>query len=155
MAESYIAPLQRVKNDDAAKRVRLTLPDPEEVMIVHGIEGRLGQVFRNLIDNALSFSPPDGVVTIRVERDTAKRQWKVMVEDAGPGIPDGKLEAIFDRFYSERPEGEAFGRHSGLGLSIAKQIVDAHRGTIYAENRMDEKGARLGARFTVVLNALG
>jgi two-component system sensor histidine kinase ChvG len=156
MADSYMAPLQRVKDDGSKKpRVLLNLPDDDEVLIVQGIEGRLAQVFRNLIDNALSFSPPDGFVTIRVARDNAKRQWKVMVEDSGPGIPDGKLGAIFDRFYSERPEGEAFGRHSGLGLSIAKQIVDAHRGAIYAENVTDETGARLGARFTVALNALG
>lgn len=155
MAESYESPLQRLKDDHAKSRVSLDLPPANEVVIVHGIEGRLAQVFRNLIDNALSFSPPDAVVSIHVVRDAATRQWKVMVGDSGPGIPDGKLEAIFDRFYSERPEGEAFGRHSGLGLSIAKQIVDAHRGRIYAENIIDETGARKGARFTVVLNALG
>ena len=94
-------------------------------------------------------------VRIRISRDNVKRQWKIMVEDNGPGIPDAKLAAIFDRFYSERPEGEAFGKHSGLGLSIAKQIVDAHKGSIYAENITDETGVRKGARFTVALNALG
>lgn len=156
LAQSYIAPLQRVKDDfDSSPRAVLDLPPESEVLIIHGIEGRLAQVFRNLIDNALSFSPADAPVLIRVVKDTGKKQWKVMVEDRGPGIPDAKLEAIFDRFYSERPEGEAFGRHSGLGLSIAKQIVDAHRGVIYAENITDAKGTRLGARFTVALNALG
>lgn len=155
MADSYVEPLQRLKDTHGNHLVTLELPGPDTVMIVQGIEGRLAQVFRNLIDNAISFSPDNAAVAIRAVRDDAKRQWKVIVEDSGPGIPDAKLSAIFDRFYSERPEGEAFGRHSGLGLSIAKQIVDAHRGTIYAENIIDENGARKGARFTVVLNALG
>ena len=75
------------------------------------------------------------------------------VEDNGPGIPSNKLEAIFERFYSERPEGEKFGTHSGLGLSISKQIAEAHRGTLVAENRMDEQGNVIGARFTLKLPA--
>lgn len=149
MVDSYLTTSKNQNN------VVLNLPPESEVLIVQGIEGRLGQVFRNLIDNALSFSPPGASVTIRAEKDLGSRMWKVMVEDQGPGIPEGKLAAIFDRFYSERPEGEAFGRHSGLGLSIAKQIVDAHRGQIYAENVSDKTSARKGARFTVVLNALG
>jgi two-component system sensor histidine kinase ChvG len=155
MADSYVDPLDRLRDGHGNARVALELPPEDEVMIVSGIEGRLAQVFRNLIDNALSFSPPGAAVTIRAVKDSGRRQWNIMIEDAGPGIPDAKLGAIFDRFYSERPEGEAFGRHSGLGLSIAKQIVDAHRGRIYAENIVDETGARKGARFTVVLNALG
>ena len=73
------------------------------------------------------------------------------IDDEGPGIPEGKLEAIFERFYSERPSGEKFGTHSGLGLSISKQIVEAHRGTITAQNRRDADGAVTGARFTVRL----
>ena len=73
------------------------------------------------------------------------------ISDGGPGIPEGKLEAIFDRFYTERPAGEKFGTHSGLGLSISKQIVEAHDGTIEAENRKDESGRVCGARFTVRL----
>ena len=149
MVDSYVVTSKR------PNPVLLNLPPESDVLIVQGIEGRLGQVFRNLIDNAFSFSPPGASVTISAVKDPAARQWKVIVEDQGPGIPDAKLEAIFDRFYSERPEGEAFGRHSGLGLSIAKQIVDAHRGAIYAENIIDETGARKGARFTVALNALG
>ena len=75
----------------------------------------------------------------------------ILVEDNGPGIPENKLDAIFDRFYSERPKMEKFGTHSGLGLSISKQIVEAHRGTIRAENRKDESGMIIGARFTVQL----
>ena len=75
------------------------------------------------------------------------------VEDDGPGIPEGKCEAIFERFYTERPAEEKFGTHSGLGLSISRQIVTAHRGRITAENRRDTAGKVCGARFTVVLPA--
>jgi len=156
MAATYISPLARLHKDKTEKpRIHLHLPSEDQVLIVQGLEGRLAQVFRNLIDNALSFSPEGAAVTIRVERDEPRRQWKVMVEDKGPGIPEGKLNSVFDRFYSERPAGEAFGKHSGLGLSIAKQIVDAHKGRIYAENIVNANGERTGARFTVALNALG
>ena len=78
---------------------------------------------------------------------------RVAIEDAGPGIPEGKLGAIFDRFYSERPKGEDFGTHSGLGLAISKQIVEAHHGTIRAENRYDAENRLRGARFMVDLPA--
>ena len=118
---------------------------------VPGLEGRLGQVFRNLIGNAVSFSPPRGVITVRLEH--VGRRVQVSVEDQGPGIPPGKEQAIFERFYSERPEGEKFGTHSGLGLSISKQIVDAHRGVLYAENLKDTSGKVTGARFVVRLPA--
>jgi two-component system sensor histidine kinase ChvG len=113
------------------------------------LENRLAQVFRNLIDNAITFSPPDGVIRIRVARDG--NDVTVAVCDDGPGIPPAKLDAVFDRFYSERPAGEKFGTHSGLGLSISKQIVDAHDGEIRAENRKDDDGRILGARFIVRL----
>lgn len=76
---------------------------------------------------------------------------EVTVEDDGPGIPDARLENIFDRFYSERPEGEQFGQHSGLGLSISRQIVEALHGRIRAENRRDPGGRVIGARFLVRL----
>ena len=72
---------------------------------------------------------------------------EIAVEDEGPGIPQAKLEHVFDRFYSERPQGEQFGKHSGLGLSISRQIVEALKGRISAENRRDETGRVLGARF--------
>ena len=120
-------------------------------LTVPGIEDRLVQVFRNLIENAVSFSPPGGVIRITARRDGAF--VVVEVEDDGPGIPPAKLEAIFDRFYSERPPGEKFGTHSGLGLSISKQIVDSHRGTLKAENRTDAQGRVIGARFIVRLPA--
>jgi two-component system sensor histidine kinase ChvG len=78
---------------------------------------------------------------------------RVTIADDGPGIPPGKLTAIFERFYTERPAGEKFGVHSGLGLSISKQIVEAHGGRIVAENREGEDGRIHGALFTVTLPA--
>jgi two-component system sensor histidine kinase ChvG len=131
-------------------------PHPEVVMtppptslIIKGVEIRLVQVFQNLIDNALSFAPPGSAVTIAAQR--LGRMVQVTIDDKGPGIPENKLTAIFDRFYSERPRAEKFGTHSGLGLSIAKQIVEAHRGTIRAQNRRDDKDEITGARFVVQL----
>jgi two-component system sensor histidine kinase ChvG len=120
-------------------------------LVVHGIEGRLVQVWRNLISNAASFSPPGGSIRIAAAREGDR--VRVSVADDGPGIPIGKLDAIFDRFYSERPAGEKFGTHSGLGLSISKQIVEAHGGHIAAENRTAPDGRILGAVFTVTLPA--
>jgi len=131
----------------------LSLPTgaARNLLTVPGVESRLGQVFRNLIANAISFSPPGGVIRVAAQR--VDRVVAVTIEDNGPGIPEGKLEAIFDRFYSERPAGEKFGTHSGLGLSISKQIVEAHRGTIRAENRRDADGNVIGARLIVRLPA--
>ncbi len=120
---------------------------------VPAIEGRLVQVFRNLVANAVSFSPPEGRITYRVTRESSKDgDWvTVAIEDQGPGIPENKRETIFERFYTERPEGEKFGIHSGLGLSISRQIVEAHSGTLRAENLTGEDGKVGGARFTVRL----
>ncbi len=120
---------------------------PDEPLVALGVEDRLVQVFRNLIGNAISFSPAGGHVWLRAR--IAGRDVEIVVEDEGPGIPDAKLEGIFDRFYSERPRGERFGQHSGLGLSISKQIVEGLRGKISAENRRDAEGRILGARFVV------
>jgi len=115
---------------------------------VRGRDERLGQVFRNLIDNAVSFSPEQGKVTVTASRhDIVAR---VTVEDEGPGIPPGNLESIFERFYTERP-GESFGRNSGLGLSIARQIIEGAGGRIYAENRSSDNQQGGGARLIVEL----
>ncbi|MGK7867518.1 stimulus-sensing domain-containing protein [Falsiroseomonas sp. E2-1-a20] len=130
---------------------RLEIEAPASGLIVRGVEGRLVQVFRNLIGNAISFSPKGGKVTLRARR--TGQMVEFVIEDEGPGIPDAKLESIFDRFYSERPSSELFGQHSGLGLSISKQIVEGLRGRIAAENRRDASGAVLGARFIVRLPA--
>ena len=102
----------------------------------------------------MSFSPPGGTIRIAAQRrkDPARGGVvEVTFDDEGPGIPEGKREAIFERFYSERPKGEKFGTHSGLGLSISRQIIDAHGGTIAAENRRDGSGEVSGARFMVRL----
>jgi two-component system sensor histidine kinase ChvG len=135
----------------SAPRLTLAIPKGDRRLIVPGIETRLSQVFRNVIGNAVSFSPPGGEIRLTARHDG--RSVVVAVEDEGPGIPEDKLTAIFDRFYSERPLGEQFGTHSGLGLSISKQIVEAHRGVIWAENRKDGSAATIGARFSVRLPA--
>jgi two-component system, OmpR family, sensor histidine kinase ChvG len=136
-------------------RVKLGTDGPGPFKVL-GREGPMSQVFRNLIDNARSFSPPDGVVrvTLRQEPEGARRGVAVLVEDDGPGIPIENLETVFARFYTNRPKkaggalgGAAFGGHSGLGLSIAQQIVEAHGGKIRAENRQGEGGRPAGARF--------
>jgi two-component system sensor histidine kinase ChvG len=153
-----LAEIQNANDDPAAPKIVILENEgpaaegegPRPLM-VRGLEGRLGQVFRNLIGNAVSFSPPAGQITLRIFREP--RVVTVTVEDQGPGIPAGKELSIFDRFYTERPEGEKFGTHSGLGLSISKQIVEAHRGLIYAENILGEDGAVKGARFVVRLPA--
>jgi two-component system sensor histidine kinase ChvG len=136
--------------EDGAPRVTLDLAGARgRPLTVLGTESRLSQVFLNVIANAVSFSPPGG--EIRVRAGSEGRAVLVTVEDGGPGIPEDKLTAIFDRFYSERPAGEKFGTHSGLGLSISKQIVEAHRGQIRAENRYDPSGEVCGARFVIRL----
>ena len=119
-------------------------------LMVRGRDGPLGQVVRNLIDNARSFSPETGAVRVSLRQAAKGPQTlaRILVEDDGPGIPDDKLSKIFDRFYTDRPAGADFGNNSGLGLSIVKQIVATHRGDVHAENR--EEG---GARFTVDLPA--
>ncbi len=128
-------------------------PGDDGALIVEGDERRIAQLFENLIGNARSFSPPGGVIRLaarRYEVDGAA-VVEVTVEDDGPGLPEGRLEAIFERFYTERPPGETFGIHSGLGLSISKQIVEAHNGVIFAENRGADGGPTTGARFVVRL----
>ena len=140
------------ENGNKTAQVVLDLkPNPE--MKISGVQARLVQVMQNLISNALSFAPPE--TQVRVTSLRAKDgSIDLIVEDEGGGIPENKLEAIFDRFYSERPKTEKFGTHSGLGLSISKQIVEAHHGRIWAENRTDETGRIIGARFTVRLPSL-
>ena len=122
--------------------------------MARGLEGRIAQVVTNLLDNALSFSPAGSTITVSAGR-TPEGTIRITVEDQGPGIPEDNLASVFERFYSERPSSEAFGNHSGLGLSISKQIVDAHGGRIWAENiRPEDARADTppeGARFVVEL----
>jgi two-component system sensor histidine kinase ChvG len=134
--------------DAGQPRVSVEFVDDGELK-VNAIGDRLMQVFHNLIENATSFSPPSGAIRVKASR--TGRNVEVVIEDEGPGFPEGKLKEIFDRFYTERPRGEKFGTHSGLGLSISKQIVEAHGGTIRAQNRCDVDGTVLGARFVVCL----
>ena len=133
---------------------RVVAETPAAALRVRGLEGRLGQVFLNLVDNALSFSPPGGTVRMAAARSHDGR-IAIRVEDEGPGMPEENLERIFERFYSARPESEGFGDHSGLGLSISRQIVEAHGGRLWAENiRAPGEGPEVparGARFTVLL----
>jgi two-component system sensor histidine kinase ChvG len=138
---------EATRDDDDAPRLEVIAPPTE--LSVWAVEDRLVQVLRNLIGNAHSFSPPRGRIAVRA-RETGDLV-EISVEDDGPGIPDANLEHVFDRFYSERPTGETFGQHSGLGLSISRQIVEALRGRISAENRRDSTGKVLGARFVVRL----
>ena len=109
-------------------------------------ESRMVQVIDNVLSNAISFSPKGGMVQFILTADPIRKHTVLEILDDGPGIPDAKLETVFDRFYTERPSGEGFGEHSGLGLSIARQIVDAHNGQITAENRPEG-----GACFRLVL----
>lgn len=128
-----------------AVSLSLDLQTPTKVI---GRDERIGQVIRNLIDNAISFSPPGA--TVHVCAANTGRSVRIVVEDEGPGIPTDNLETIFNRFYTERPDGHEFGNNSGLGLSIARQIVERSGGTICAENRA-ANSSKQGARFIVDL----
>jgi two-component system, OmpR family, sensor histidine kinase ChvG len=136
----------------AEKGVEFLTDLPAENIVVRGLEGRLAQVFVNLITNAISFCEDGDAVRVWVrQRDN---RVLVVVEDTGPGIPEQALTKVFKRFYSERPQTD-FGNHSGLGLAISKQIVEAHGGVIWAENirptHADMTSEPLGARFVVGL----
>lgn len=125
-----------------------------EGLVAMGQAGPLGQVFRNLIDNARSFSPHGGVVTVSAEIERGKDGAivRAIVDDQGPGIPPENLETVFERFYTQRPKGTAFGGNSGLGLSIARQIITSLGGRIFAQNKDGlGRGESGGARLTVEL----
>ncbi|WP_373256329.1 sensor histidine kinase [Brevundimonas sp.] len=131
---------------------RVIFSPPSETVRITGRDGPLGQVFRNLIDNARSFSPPEGQVRITLHRSLdPDRPINVSIDDDGPGIPPENLETVFERFYTSRPRGTAFGANSGLGLSIVRQIVEAHGGEVRAMNRAGADGTTEGARFEVAL----
>jgi len=145
---------------DDQRQIRLVIEDAplEGAYIVSGDEGRIGQVLTNLVDNAISFSPKTGTVTVRAR--STPLHLEIYVEDEGPGIPEDRLEVIFDRFYTDRPDTEATeGKNSGLGLSISREIIRSHGGQISAESRFEDGSgpddAPLGARFVVKLPLAG
>ena len=130
--------------------------DPVKGYLVLGHDSRLGQVVRNLLDNARSFTRPGSKLNVRLRR--AGNDVEFRVDDQGPGIGSDNLERIFERFYTDRPD-TSFGSNSGLGLSISKQIIEAHKGRIWAENRYGKAEATgerpvLGARFVVRIPAV-
>ena len=168
-----------VERDDDVTFVLVVAPLPGDEpggYWVDGHDSRLGQVINNLVDNARSFSEDGGTVRVSLRRarlddddaDDGELGVEVVVDDDGPGIPAHAFERIFERFYTDRPS-QGFGQNSGLGLSISRQIIEAHGGRVWAANRLatgqddrlalDRDGRDsledrvLGARFTVWLPA--
>jgi two-component system, OmpR family, sensor histidine kinase ChvG len=161
---AVVAVANEVKHEDAVT-VTLAFEGSPRIFKVQGHDSRLSQVINNLIDNARSFSPPGGAVRVTCRR--SGREILITVDDDGPGIRPDAIEKIFERFYTDRPQ-QNFGQNSGLGLSISKQIVEAHDGRLSAQNRVappdpcdDAKDGDvvledriLGARFVVRLPAM-
>jgi two-component system sensor histidine kinase ChvG len=140
---------QMFEDPDDARAPRIVLDMPESPLVVRGLEGAIAQVFRNVIANAVSFSPRGGQIRIAARAQGGRAV--ITVDDQGPGIPEDNLEVIFRRFYTERPASHGFGKNSGLGLSISRQIVETLGGQIRASNIRDTSGAARGARFTIEL----
>ena len=143
----------------AVAKVNAVIQDPKgqaDAYMILGHDSRLGQVLRNLIDNARSFTAPGTAIQIRLRR--VGEEIETRVEDYGPGITPDNFERIFERFYTDRPE-QNFGGNSGLGLAISRQVMEAHKGRIWAENRYGKAGDGgekpvLGARFVMRLPAM-
>jgi two-component system sensor histidine kinase ChvG len=161
---AVVAVATEIQREDGVT-VTLAFEGSPRIFRVQGHDSRLSQVINNLIDNARSFSPPGGEVRVTCRR--SGREILITVDDDGPGIRPDAIEKIFERFYTDRPQ-QNFGQNSGLGLSISKQIVEAHDGRLLAQNRVappdpcyDAKGGDavlderiLGARFVVRLPAM-
>lgn len=142
----------QTSSGDGPQVKNVTLIGREDPVFIRAFETPFAQVLRNLIDNALTFSPADGEVRVKatLEQIAGRENVIITVDDDGPGIPQDNLEAVFDRFYTERPKGAQFGSHSGLGLAICRQIITAHKGRIHAENRVSPDSETIqGARFVV------
>lgn len=156
LLRTVVGVANEVRRDDKVK-VELTIEGKDaRAFRVPGNDSRLAQVIDNLVANARSFSPPGGTVRITCRRD--RSDVEIVVDDDGPGVRPEAFEKIFERFYTDRPH-QGFGQNSGLGLSISKQIVDAHGGSLRVENRTApaEDGGEprvLGARFIVRLPAM-
>ena len=136
------------RRDKGDARIAFARPRKSSTLVM-GDPGRLARAIDNVIDNAVSFSPPGGLVEIAASHVGDK--IRIRIDDEGPGVPEQSREAIFHRFHSIRPESEDFGRHSGLGLAIAKAIVEGHDGEISVYDRDD---APSGARFIIALPAV-
>jgi two-component system sensor histidine kinase ChvG len=156
LLRTVVTVANEVRRDDNVN-IELTIEgkDPRAFR-VPGNDSRLAQVIDNLVENARSFSPPGGAVHITCRRN--KGEVEIVVDDEGPGVRPEAFEKIFQRFYTDRPH-QGFGQNSGLGLSISKQIVDAHGGSLQVENRIapgsgEDEPRVLGARFTVRLPAM-
>ena len=153
LLNTLVTVANEVRRDQVRASLRFEGGTPSDFMVA-GHDSRLGQVIDNLIDNARSFSPVGG--TVRVICRRLRNQVEITVDDDGPGIRPEAFDKIFERFYTDRPQ-HGFGQNSGLGLSISKQIIEAHRGKLWAENRTavpaagDEAPRVLGARFTLRL----
>ncbi len=137
------------EDPDAEDAPRMVLNLPKSGLVVRGLDGPLAQVFRNVIENAVSFSPKGG--EIRIAASAVGGNAVITIDDQGPGIPEDNLETVFRRFYTERPAAHGFGKNSGLGLSISRQIVEVHGGKIVASNLRDADGGVKGARFLITL----
>jgi two-component system sensor histidine kinase ChvG len=157
LLNTVVSVANEVRHDDGVLVSLNFEGDGPAAFVVPGHDSRLGQVIDNLIDNARSFSPPGG--TVRITCRHLKNEVEIVVDDDGPGVDPEVLERIFERFYTHRPH-QAFGQNSGLGLSISKQIIEAHDGRIWVENRYaasatpGETPVVLGARFIVRLPAM-
>jgi two-component system sensor histidine kinase ChvG len=154
LAEALVSVANEVHHDNVRVTLAFEGGGPDRFTVA-GYDSRLGQVISNLLDNARSFSPPGGTVRLTCRR--LRDDIEIVVDDDGPGVQPDAVEKIFERFYTDRPE-QGFGQNSGLGLSISKQIVEAHGGSIVVENRIAEAPAGeapriLGARFIVRLPA--
>ena len=138
------------------RNISMSLDVPKRPIKASVVADRLVQVLDNLVANAISFSPDGGEIALSLKKKAG--QVMITIADDGPGIPAQKTETIFDRFYTERPSGEQFGQHSGLGLSISKQIIEAHGGTLTASNKKpakrkktDDAPVATGAVMTITL----
>jgi two-component system, OmpR family, sensor histidine kinase ChvG len=156
LLNTLVSVANEVKRDDGVKVTLRFEGGGGRAFVAPGHDSRLGQVVDNLIENARSFSPPGGIVRILCRR--LRNQIEIVVDDDGPGVRPDVLDKVFERFYTDRPH-QGFGQNSGLGLSISKQIVEAHDGSIWVENRTGTPGADgeptvLGARFIVRLPAM-
>ena len=154
---TVVSVANQVRQDDGVNVALSFEGGGPQDFVVSGHDSRIGQVIDNLIANARSFSTPGGSVRVTARR-LKDNMVEIVVDDDGPGIRPDAFEKVFERFYTDRPH-QGFGNNSGLGLSISKQIIEAHGGKIWAENRLgvptheDADPLVLGARFVVRIPA--